>query len=66
MRHEALHFRHVVQLYERLKATKGHGVAIGAVARHLAEATYWVLTTKSAYREPNHTQCSTVVSSRKG
>lgn len=66
MRHEALHFRHVAQLYERLKATKGHGIAIGAVARHLAEATYWVLTTKSAYREPHHTNCNTVVSSKKG
>ncbi len=66
MRHEALHFRHVVQLYERLKATKGHSVAVGAVARHLAEAAYWVLTTKSPYKEPQHARVNTVVSSTKG
>lgn len=44
--------RHVSQLYERLTRGKGHQKAVGAVARHLAEATYWVLTTQEAYREP--------------
>ena len=44
--------RHVSRLYERLGRRKGHSTAIGAVARHLAEATYWILTKREAYREP--------------
>lgn len=44
--------RHVSCLYKRVRARKGHATAIGAVARHLAEATYWVLTKKEKYREP--------------
>jgi len=50
--------RHVSRLYERLRAKKGHAVAIGAVARHLAEATYWVLTKKEQYRDPQSSQRS--------
>ncbi|MBU1319324.1 MAG: IS110 family transposase [candidate division Zixibacteria bacterium] len=45
--------RHVAQLYTRLREKKGHGTAIGAVARHLAEATYWMLKKKEPYRDPN-------------
>jgi transposase len=44
--------RHVSQLYERLRHRKGHPKAVGAIARHLAEATYHVLTGKEAYRDP--------------
>ena len=44
--------RHVSQLYRRLRARKGHAKAVGAVARHLAEATFWVLSRKEAYRDP--------------
>jgi transposase len=44
--------RHVSRLYERLARRKGHAKAIGAVARHLAEATYWMLTNGESYREP--------------
>lgn len=44
--------RHVVRLYERIRHRKGHAKAIGAVSRHLAEATYWVLRKQEAYREP--------------
>jgi transposase len=44
--------RHVSQLYERIKRRRGHAKAIGAVARHLAEATYWVLKKEQFYREP--------------
>jgi transposase len=43
---------HVSQLYRRLKARKGHPKAIGAVARHLAEATFHVLSKQQAYRDP--------------
>lgn len=44
--------RHVVGLYERLRAAKNHGKAAVAVARHLAEASWWILTKKQAYQEP--------------
>lgn len=53
--------RHVSRLYERIRARKGHPKAIGAVARHLAEAAYWVLTKNEPYRPP----ASSVVSSTK-
>jgi transposase len=44
--------RHVSQLYARVCHRKNHPKAIGAVARHLAEATYWILTKEEPYREP--------------
>lgn len=44
--------RHVTQLYRRIKLRKGHGKAVVAVARHLAEASYWVLKKNEPYREP--------------
>lgn len=46
--------RHVTHLYERVRLRKGHSVAVGAVARHLAEATFWILNKKEPYREPIH------------
>jgi len=45
-------YRHVSRLYERIARRKGHAKAIGAVAQHLAEASYWVLSKQEAYREP--------------
>lgn len=45
--------RHVCRLYERVRGRKGHAKAVGAVARHLAEATYWILKKREEYREPN-------------
>jgi len=47
-----LRHHHAIQLYQRIRERKGHAVAIGAVARHLAEATYWVLTKQEVYRDP--------------
>jgi transposase len=44
--------KHVTLLYERTRQRKDHAVAVGAVARHLAEATYWMLTKNEAYQEP--------------
>ena len=44
--------RHVSELYRRLHARKGHPKAIGAVARHLAEAAYHVLNRRESYRDP--------------
>jgi len=52
--------RHCSKLYLRVRARKGSSVAIGAVARHLAESTYWVLTKNEPYHEP------TKVSPRQG
>ena len=44
--------KHVVKLYKRIRSRKGHAVAIGAVARHLSEAAYWILRRKEVYRDP--------------
>ena len=44
--------RHVSQLYSRLRVRKGHHKAIGAVARHLAEAAFHVLRGKQMYQDP--------------
>ena len=44
--------RHVVRLYRRLKERKDHAKAIGAVARHLAEASFCVLSRQENYRDP--------------
>ena len=43
--------KHAARLYVRLRARKGHGKAVVAVARHLAEAAYWVLKKREPYRE---------------
>jgi hypothetical protein len=43
---------HVVRLYQRIKRAKNHQKAVVAVARHLAEAAWWVLTKLEVYREP--------------
>jgi len=45
---------HVVRLYQRIKRAKNHQKAVVAVARHLAEATWWVLTKQEVYREPRN------------
>lgn len=43
---------HVSRLYLRIRNRKGHRIAIGGVARHLAEAAYWVLEKEEPYRVP--------------
>lgn len=45
-------YRHINRLYERVRARRGHGKAIVAVARHLAEASFWMLKKGEPYREP--------------
>jgi transposase len=44
--------RHGSQLYRHLRERKGHSRAVGAVARHLAEAAFHVLSRQQAYRDP--------------
>jgi transposase len=53
--------RHCSQLYLRIRSRKGGSVAIGAVARHLAESAFWVLKKNEGYKEP-----PTTVSPRQG
>jgi transposase len=43
---------HVSRLYRRLKPRRGGAKAVGALARHLAEATYHVQRSRSPYRDP--------------
>src|SRR5712691_3939795 len=43
---------HVLRLYQRIRRAKNHKKAVVAVARHLAEAVWWVLTKQEVYREP--------------
>lgn len=50
--HRRLPLRHTSKLYQRMKQRKGHAKAVGAVARHLAEASFWVLTRNEDYKEP--------------
>jgi transposase len=44
--------QHVVRLYQRVKRKKNHQKAVVAVARHLAEAAYWILKKREGYRNP--------------
>ena len=44
--------RHVSRLYLRTKQRRGYPKAIGAVARHLAEATFHILRTQRPYQAP--------------
>ncbi len=52
IRTKAQRHQHIGLLYQRLFPTKGHGRAAVAVARHLAEAAYWVLRKNQSYRPP--------------
>lgn len=43
---------HVLRLYRRVKRKKNHQKAVVAVARHLAEAAYWILKKCEVYQPP--------------
>jgi len=49
---ERCQYNHISQLYQRIKARRGHGKAKVAVARHLSEASFWILKKGEPYREP--------------
>lgn len=51
--HPSWRRKDVVCLYEKVRKRRGHGVAIGAVARQLTEAAYWVLKKTEPYVDPN-------------
>ena len=55
-------YRHASQLYLRIRQRRGHQKAVGAVARHMAESTYWILSKGQGYREPGN---SAVLSTRR-
>jgi transposase len=44
--------RYLSRVYTRVKQRRNHSVALGAVARHLAEAAFQVLKRQEAYKEP--------------
>jgi transposase len=45
-------YHHISRLYQRIQPRRGHGKAKVAVARHLAEAAFWMLKKGEPYREP--------------
>jgi transposase len=67
VRQHAYHDSHVGLLFQRLLPTRRYGRAIVAVARHLAEASYWILRKRQAYRPPQpKLSKEKVLSSRNG
>ena len=50
--HPAWKTKYVCQVYDQVCQRKGHAVAVGAVARHLAEAAFWILKRQQPYRPP--------------
>ena len=52
IRIKAYRHSHIGRLYQRLQPAKGHGRAVVAVARHLAEASFWVLRKQQPYKAP--------------
>ena len=54
LRHTSPRWRkhHISQLYLRHRRRRGQRIALGAVARHLSEAAYGVLTKNEPYRQP--------------
>jgi transposase len=55
-RHPAWSSEDVCLIYDRVSRRKGHAIAVGAVARHLAEAAFWILKTQQPYRPPANRQ----------
>ena len=51
-RHPNWRSKHVTILFERIRQRKGHSIAVGAVARHLSEAAFWVLKKQEPYKDP--------------
>jgi len=50
--HPAWKTKYVCQVYDQVCQRKGHAIAVGAVARHPAEAAFWILTRQQPYRPP--------------
>jgi transposase len=50
--HPSWRQKKVTLVYERICRRKGHATAVGAVARHLAESAFWILTKGEDYQDP--------------
>ena len=50
--HPSWRQKKVTQVYERICRRKGHAIAVGAVARHLAESAFWILKKGEDYQDP--------------
>ena len=50
--HPSWRLKKVSQVYDRISRRKGHAIAVGAVARHLAESAFWILKKGEAYKDP--------------
>jgi transposase len=50
--HPAWKGKYICHIYDQVARRKGHAVAVGAVARHLAEAAFWILKRQQPYRPP--------------
>ncbi len=56
--HPAWKTKCVRQIYDQASQRKGHAVAVGAVARHLAQGAFWILNRQQPYRPPASRQAS--------
>jgi hypothetical protein len=56
--HPAWKTTYVCQIYDQVSQRKGHAVAVGAVARPLAEGAFWILKRQQPYRPPALRQAS--------
>jgi transposase len=56
--HPAWKTKYVTRVYDRVCHRKGHAIAVGAVAHHLAEAAFWILNRQQPYRPPAVRQAS--------
>jgi transposase len=56
--HPAWKGKYVCQVYETICRRKGHSIAVGAVARHLAESAFWILKRQQPYGPPAIRQVS--------
>jgi transposase len=56
--HPAWKTNYVCQVYDQVCQRKGHSIAVGAVARHIAEAAFWILKRQEPYRPPANRQAS--------
>lgn len=52
MHRHQLSGHYALALYDRVKSRKCHGKAAVAVARHLAESSWWILSRRKSYQQP--------------
>ncbi len=65
MHRHRLSGHYALALYDRIKSRKCHGKAAVALARHLAEASWWILTRRKPYQQP-HAHVAAMSSSKNG